>query len=280
MPAGRPRRSCWSSTGWKPCCAPSTGSRPPPSARPGPAAGGGPGAGIVTVFATPRPAGVPAVIEAAVAGRLVLNQSDPVGAAVFGVRGAVGLPPGRAVQMPGGRRVQLAVPGARLMGQAGDADPSGDPPPSVDVLPGDVPSEQVEALLAIGPDRWTLPIGVADHDLAPVGIDLVPGDHIVVVGGARRRQDDAARRPRRRRRPTGARGPGGRRRVVVAAPRRGGGLRQRDRAGRVVRRSDRGRAAGPGPRRRRRRRARHRDRRAGGRASSPPACRGDLADPR
>ncbi len=143
----------------------------------------GPGAGIVTVFSTHRPAGVPAVVEASVATRLVLNQSDPVGAAVFGVRGAVGLPPGRAVQVPSGRRVQLAIPGAGLTARAGDAGPSGDGPPSVGVLPLDVRSEHVEGLLAIGSDRWTLPIGLGDLDLAPVAIDLRPGEHIVVVGG-------------------------------------------------------------------------------------------------
>ena len=139
--------------------------------------------GLVTVFATPRPAGVPAVIEAAVAERLVLRQSDPVGAAVLGVRGVDDLAPGRAIHVASGRQVQIASAGADLAFAAEAVDVGALVPAAVGILPDDVGSVEVEGEVDVGSDRWALPIGIGDVSLTPVAVVLRPGDHLLVVGG-------------------------------------------------------------------------------------------------
>jgi len=144
----------------------------------------GPGAGIVTVFATPRPAGLPAVAEAAVANRLLFRQADPIGAAVFGVRGVDALPPGRAIHALTGRTVQVAVAGP-VAAAAAAMTGRDRPPPPVGMLTDDVSAADVDALLEIGTERWTIPIGIGDRELAPVGVRLSAGDHLLIAGGAR-----------------------------------------------------------------------------------------------
>ncbi|MET0830802.1 MAG: FtsK/SpoIIIE domain-containing protein, partial [Acidimicrobiia bacterium] len=143
----------------------------------------GVGVDLVTVFATSRPGGLPAPVEAAVAHRLVLRQSDPLGAAVLGVRGVDDLAPGRAVHAGSNRSVQIAVPGSGLAFAAEAIDLGARAPVEVGVLPEEVGSFEVEHLVDVRTDRWTLPVGIGDSSLAPVGVMLRPGDHVLVVGG-------------------------------------------------------------------------------------------------
>jgi energy-coupling factor transporter ATP-binding protein EcfA2 len=56
-------------------------------------------------------------------------------------------------------------------------------PAAVGVLPEDVGAVEVEHLVEVETDRWTLPVGIGDASLSPVGVTLRPGDHILVVGG-------------------------------------------------------------------------------------------------
>jgi S-DNA-T family DNA segregation ATPase FtsK/SpoIIIE len=143
----------------------------------------GVGVGLVTAFATSRPGGLPSPVEAAVAQRLVLRQSDPLGATMLGVRGVAGLAPGRAVHAGSNRSVQIAVPGSRLTFAAEAVDIGARVPAAVGVLPEDVGAVEVEHLVEVETDRWTLPVGIGDASLSPVGVTLRPGDHILVVGG-------------------------------------------------------------------------------------------------
>ncbi|MDQ3782945.1 MAG: hypothetical protein M3349_08435, partial [Actinomycetota bacterium] len=144
----------------------------------------GNGAGIVTVFGTPRPAGLPAPVEASVANRLVFRQADPVGAAVHGIRGADCLPPGRAIHASTARTVQVAVSGPSLVAAAAAVGNGERPPPPVGTLPDFVAAAEIEHLLTVGA-RWTIPVGIGDGTLAPVVLTLAGGEHVLVAGGAR-----------------------------------------------------------------------------------------------
>ncbi len=122
------------------------------------------------MFATSRPGGLPALVEAAVAHRLVLRQSDPLGAAVLGVRGVDDLVPGRAIHAGTNRHVQIAVPGAGLTHAAETIEAGARAPAAVGVLPEDVGSVEVEHLVDVKTDRWALPVGIGDASLSPVGV--------------------------------------------------------------------------------------------------------------
>jgi len=157
--------------------------------------GDGPGVGVVAVVTATRTNAVPLALASAVPNRLVLRMADPLAAAALGLRSIPGdLPVGRAIDVTDRREIQLAVPHpdgvaaavaevAATVAVAGD-DPSSLPAP-VEDLPIDVPASRIAGQWRIGEERWFLPVGIGDTDLAVVGFSLGPGDHVLIAGEAR-----------------------------------------------------------------------------------------------
>ena len=140
--------------------------------------------GIHVALAGDRPQSVPALVAATSPNRLVLHLADPYDYTLLGVR----TPPtadtaGRAVTTDG-LQVQLAHPG-------------GDPPPVPARSAVAVPAARIETLTSrislrdlprtepTLADGWRVTLGVGDHDLTPCGVDVLPGDHLLVAGPPR-----------------------------------------------------------------------------------------------
>ena len=98
--------------------------------------------------------------------------------------------PGRCIDVESRLEVQVALPGEGSLADTvrrlakGRRRGAGGPPP-IGVLPEEVElADVVEAACVAGDDRF-FPVGIGDHDLAPAGFLLGPGDHALVVGPAR-----------------------------------------------------------------------------------------------
>jgi S-DNA-T family DNA segregation ATPase FtsK/SpoIIIE len=157
----------------------------------------GPQVGIHAVLAADRPGGFPAAVAATATRRLVLPLADPAEAAALGVDGRLlrGAGAGRAVLAGAGLLVQVARAAGSLApavaAVAARHRPPARPPDPILVLPALVP---VEDVLGPGPmpggsrrqgAPWRLPVGLAEHDLAPASLVLTAGTGALVAGAAR-----------------------------------------------------------------------------------------------
>jgi DNA segregation ATPase FtsK/SpoIIIE, S-DNA-T family len=154
--------------------------------------------GIHTVLAAERRAGVPALIQSAVAHRLVLRQADPAGYAELGIplatASGLDLEPGRGLWR-GARLVQVAC-----------ISPDGDGRAQAEAVlaeaerragrPSPVRTEPLPAVVAAdalpAPAEGRVPVGVADLTLDPVWVD-VEHTHVLVTGVPRSGRSTAAR---------------------------------------------------------------------------------------
>jgi S-DNA-T family DNA segregation ATPase FtsK/SpoIIIE len=123
-----------------------------------------------------RPGALPAAVLAGFARRWSFRQTDgPI------------LPAGRAIDSGSGLELQVAVPACPpRAGEAGGVSPwppDGGPSP-LGVLPATVASNDLP-VPTLGSDPWTVPIGIADTDLAPAALVLHAGDHIFIGGRSR-----------------------------------------------------------------------------------------------
>ncbi len=153
----------------------------------------GPGLGIVAVVTGTRQNAIPLAVGGTIASKLVFRMADPLAAATFGLRHIPpDLPPGRAIHVTSRRTVQIAAPHpagieaavADLVAPHGPERVPGCAPP-IDVLPSIVTAAEVGGVVRIGDREWWIPVGLGDTDLAPVGLPLGPGDHVLIAGEAR-----------------------------------------------------------------------------------------------
>ena len=148
----------------------------------------GPTVGVVAVVSGDRPAALPLRLGALVDQRLLLRHADPTDLAVTGRR-PDRLPtfvPGRGVDASTGLVVQVARAdlGAVVVA-ARDRHPAPRRPPApVAPLPPQVPVEALDTDPSAGPPV-TIPLGLADQDLATRPLALHAGDHVVVAGPPR-----------------------------------------------------------------------------------------------
>jgi S-DNA-T family DNA segregation ATPase FtsK/SpoIIIE len=151
----------------------------------------GPGVGLYTVIGADRAGAVPHALAAAVAQRIVLRLVDDGGHDRH--RPRAGTNPGRGVLVPGGLELQVAHPVAGLAAAVADLVHRVEPaattsrPAPIGVLPDDLALVDLGAVVAAGPDAWpwSLPVGISEHDLAPVALTVHRGEHVVVAGPAR-----------------------------------------------------------------------------------------------
>jgi S-DNA-T family DNA segregation ATPase FtsK/SpoIIIE len=124
----------------------------------------------------------------------VHRLADPMEAGLIGLSGSLpALPPGRYVDAVSGLVAQVAVPDggweaavAAIASRCADAGPSPASPAVVRTLPAEIEWSALATPAVIGADRpWSIPIGVADDDLAPIGVPLWDSDHVLVAGPAR-----------------------------------------------------------------------------------------------
>jgi DNA segregation ATPase FtsK/SpoIIIE, S-DNA-T family len=142
--------------------------------------------GICFAVTGDRAGAVPHRLASAVGKRLVLRLADDADYAAFGLRERE-LPtfvPGRAVETDTRRVVQLALPLPTATVAAPSNPDAGTPPPRIRALPSDLEAATLPAGRRTDGGLW-LPVGVGDEELAPVGLQLHPGEHALVAGPAR-----------------------------------------------------------------------------------------------
>ncbi len=154
----------------------------------------GSGLGICVVATADRSAAVANAVATLVPAKLVFRLADAYDYATFGI-GARSLPtrfrPGRAIDAATGRELQIALPGRGSLADVVDAAASESGcrpaagPPAIGVLPDTVTIDEILSAAGSESGRWTIPLGVGDVQLAPVGLALGPGDHALVAGPPR-----------------------------------------------------------------------------------------------
>ena len=154
----------------------------------------GPGLGLIVIATADRPASVPSAISNLVTQKLVFRLGETQDFSFFGIpaREVPKLGAGRAIDVASRLEVQLALPGpdglapavARLAEKVGPV-PEEQLPPAIRVLPRDVTATDVAALLNLDDSAWTVPLGIGDSSLGPVGVRLHEGEHLLVAGPSR-----------------------------------------------------------------------------------------------
>lgn len=150
----------------------------------------GPGVGVVSIVAAKQPVDVPAQVSSLIPAKLLFRLADRYEYAGQGLAG-VEPPsvPGRCYESWTGRELQIArahpdgtAAAVALIDRRLAVDR---PVPVVGVLPDEVKVSQLVGAASVFDLEWFLPIGIGDHDLAPVGFRLGEGDHVVISGPAR-----------------------------------------------------------------------------------------------
>jgi DNA segregation ATPase FtsK/SpoIIIE, S-DNA-T family len=132
--------------------------------------------GVRVVATADRPGALPVGVLAGFARRWSFRQAD-----------GPALPAGRAVDSASGLELQVACPrdGEAAAGAAVAARwPPDGGPSALGTLPARVAGADLPSA-ALGSDPWTVPIGVADANLAPAALVLHAGDHAFIGGRSR-----------------------------------------------------------------------------------------------
>jgi len=154
----------------------------------------GPGLGVVAVISTDRPLSLPGALGSVIPNKMALRLADPSDLSFFGLNprevGKLGF--GRGVDAATKLEVQVAVAHrdglAAAVSETVAAMAATEPavrPPAIGTLPGDVSLEIVAERLNVASDEWFLPLGISDNTLAPTGLRMAEGEHILIVGAPR-----------------------------------------------------------------------------------------------
>ena len=154
----------------------------------------GPGLGITLVMTADRPAAIPSSIANLVTQKLAFRLGESQDFSYFGIppREVPKLPAGRAIDVATRLEVQIALPGpdglaAAVQSIAAKVGTVAEPsrPKRIGVLPEEVGIVEVGGLLDFGAQTWTIPLGVGDATLGPVGVKLHEGEHVLIAGPSR-----------------------------------------------------------------------------------------------
>jgi S-DNA-T family DNA segregation ATPase FtsK/SpoIIIE len=154
----------------------------------------GPGLGIVLVMTADRPAAVPSSISNLVTQKIAFRLGESQDYSYFGIppREVPKLPPGRGIDVATRLEVQMALPGPDGLAAAVQAvavqtgpPPDGKRPAPIAVLPEEVTTAQIGGAFDITDRLWTIPLGIGDSKLDPVGVPLHEGEHILIAGPSR-----------------------------------------------------------------------------------------------
>jgi S-DNA-T family DNA segregation ATPase FtsK/SpoIIIE len=146
----------------------------------------GPAFGILPLLSAARPGGVPPAISGSIGRRLCFRLADPFeyAAAGLAVRRVPELGRGRGFDSSG-RLVQIGTPSESALAKLAGTGPSVNRPVSIGRLPDRVPLAAVSGLSSVVDGGRFVPVGIGDTDLAPIGLRLHAGDHVLVAGPAR-----------------------------------------------------------------------------------------------
>jgi S-DNA-T family DNA segregation ATPase FtsK/SpoIIIE len=141
-----------------------------------------------------RPAAIPSSISTLVTQKLAFRLGETQDFSFFGIppREVPKLPPGRAIDVATRLEVQMALPGpdglaAAVQAIAAKVGPPDEAhrPAQIGVLPEDVTVAQIGGALDLGATAWTVPLGIGDATLGPVGVQLHDGEHLLIAGPSR-----------------------------------------------------------------------------------------------
>lgn len=148
--------------------------------------GEGPQFGIVPLLSASRPAAIPAVLAAGISHRFCFRLADPFEYSAVGIspKDVPDLVRGRGFDMSG-RMIQVGVPTPEGLRRLGSIEFAGPLAPPIEVLPSRVPISGLVPESIVSGSGWSVPVGLGDSDLAPIGFQLHPGDHVLVAGPPR-----------------------------------------------------------------------------------------------
>lgn len=148
----------------------------------------GPGVGVFVAMSADQAAAVPTNLAALIPEKLIFRLADLFDYATLGLpnRDLPDLPNGRAIQIGGGRVLQIAdIAPEDVSWVAARSMSGGVEPTAIGVLPQRSDLAEVASRASItGPD-WFLPIGIGDRRLEPVGLHLGESEHALIAGPAK-----------------------------------------------------------------------------------------------
>ena len=142
----------------------------------------GPAVGIHAALTAERPGVVPSAIGSLIDQKLVFHLADPTDRSLLGVPRTRSAPaiPGRAFWAHSDREVQVALSDDLPATEPGERLPVG-----IGQLPAAVAIDQIGNAVVEGSGRWSLPLGIGEHALEPIGWSLGPGEHALIAGPPR-----------------------------------------------------------------------------------------------
>jgi len=150
----------------------------------------GPALGMHFVITSSRVKGIPSAIDDISLQRWLFHLADPYDYSGYKIKGT-DIPaavPGRCVDSATIRQMQIAVPAVgtdlaveRVVQCWG----SNNKPDVIGHLPSQISLSQLGAQPSINHDCWTIPVGVAEHDLKPIFLELYEGEHALIGGSPR-----------------------------------------------------------------------------------------------
>ena len=150
----------------------------------------GPALGMHFIMATTRLKGIPSAVNDVTQQRWLFHLSDPYDYSAYKIKGP-DIPaqvPGRCVDGSTIRQIQVAIP------QMSFADAvqnvihhwgTVDKPDVIGQLPSIVPLSKMGVEPSIGGENWIIPVGIAEHNLKPVAIELYEGESALIGGSPR-----------------------------------------------------------------------------------------------
>jgi len=150
----------------------------------------GPALGMHFVITSSRVKGIPSAIDDISLQRWLFHLADPYDYSGYKIKGT-DIPaavPGRCVDSATIRQMQIAIPAVgtdlaveRVVQYWG----SNNKPDVIGHLPSQISLSQLGAQPSINHDCWTIPVGVAEHDLKPIFLELYEGEHALIGGSPR-----------------------------------------------------------------------------------------------
>ena len=146
--------------------------------------------GMHIIMATSRLKGIPSAVDDVTQQRWLFHLSDSYDYSNYKIKGP-DIPasvPGRCVDSVSIRQIQVAHPQMSLedaVQQVVQRWGTVDKPDVIGQLPSLVRLSQLGVEPSIGGENWIIPVGIAEHNLKPVALELYEGEHALIGGSPR-----------------------------------------------------------------------------------------------
>lgn len=146
--------------------------------------------GMHIIMATSRLKGIPSAVDDVTQQRWLFHLSDTYDYSNYKIKGP-DIPasvPGRCVDSVSIRQIQVAHPQMSLedaVQQVVQRWGTVDKPDVIGQLPSLVRLSQLGVEPSIGGENWIIPVGIAEHNLKPVALELYEGEHALIGGSPR-----------------------------------------------------------------------------------------------